>query len=56
MDQTMLFYTAIVVFSLMSMGLALTVWEFNRGAPHKQAQASEHEQGQTRTLHPAQKS
>jgi hypothetical protein len=56
MDQTMLFYTAIAVFSLMSMGLALTVWEFSRGAPHKQSQAAGNDQGKTRPIHPAQKS
>ena len=41
MDQTMLFYIAIVVFSLMVMGLALTFWEFSRGMPQRQAQATQ---------------
>lgn len=49
MDHTMLFYVAIAVFSLMIMGLALTFWEFARGAPLKQAQASLHEQGGIRS-------
>jgi hypothetical protein len=55
MDQTMLFYTAIVVFSLMIVGLALTMWEFSRGAPHKQAQASGSEHESLRPIHSAQK-
>ncbi len=41
MDPVMLFYVAIVVFSLMIMGLVLTFWEFTRGAPHRQAQATQ---------------
>lgn len=49
MDQAVLFYVAIVVFSLMIMGLALTFWEFTRGAPHRQAQASRNEQDRFRS-------
>lgn len=49
MDQTMLLYVAIVVFSLMIIGLALTFWEFTRGAPHRQAQASRNEQDRFRS-------
>lgn len=36
MDQTVLFYMGIFVFSLMITGLALTTWEFSRGEPHRQ--------------------
>ncbi len=55
MDQTMLFYIAIVVFSLMIVGLALTIWEFSRGAPQRQAQPSRNEQDRSRPLHTPQR-
>lgn len=41
MDQTLIFYCAIFVFTLMITGLALTIWEFSRGAPKEQARLRE---------------
>lgn len=37
MNETLLLYTAIFVFTLMVVGLALTIWEFSRGAPKRQS-------------------
>ena len=37
MDQTLILYTAIGVFTLMVIGLGLTIWEFSRGNPNEQA-------------------
>ena len=53
MDQTILFYIAIIVFSLMAMGLALTFWEFSRGAPDRQARAARNPRRDAESLHSA---
>ena len=37
MDQTLILYTAIGVFTLMVIGLGLTIWEFSRGNPKEQS-------------------
>ena len=37
MSETLLLYTAVFVFTLMAVGLALTIVEFSRGAPKRQS-------------------
>ncbi len=44
MNETSLFLTSVVVFSLMFIGLVLTIYEFRYGAPKKQAEAAKAEQ------------
>ena len=44
MDQSMILYVAVAVFSLMIVGIALTIWEFSRGEPHQQGESSRREQ------------
>ena len=46
MDQTMLLYVAVAVFSLMVIGLGLTIWEFSRGSPHKQVESYRSDQNE----------
>ena len=55
MDQSMILYVAIGVFSLMIVGLALTVWEFSSGEPHEQAETFRREQDSDRSQHSAQR-
>ena len=55
MDQTLLFYTGIFVFSLMVTGLALTIWEFSRGKPHRQAREARKASVTTRPAESAQR-
>ena len=54
MDQTLLLYTAIGVFTLMITGLVLTIWEFSRGAPKEQARTREVPPGEARPVQSAQ--
>ena len=55
MDQTLLLYTAMVVFTLMITGLVLTIWEFSRGAPREQARARRARPYRVRTEQSAQR-
>ena len=55
MDQTLLLYTSIFVFTLMIIGLGLTVWEFSRGSPHRQATASQRRPNGLRPVHATQR-
>jgi hypothetical protein len=48
MNETLLLYTAVFVFALMVVGLVLTVIEFSRGEPNRQAlQAQRNSHGET---------
>jgi hypothetical protein len=55
MDHSLLLYTAIFVFTLMAVGLSLTVWEFSRGAPRDQAKTTQDRPYRVRVAHAAQR-
>jgi hypothetical protein len=55
MDQSMILYVAIAVFSLMVVGLAMTIWEFSRGEPHQQAETAQREQDSRHSGHGTQR-